>query len=109
MLCVCMSKAGICVSSKIVLHFFAGKRNEEKITRKKRRKQYRKKKKQLWQQLALEALQKRCRETVEKYNAMLAADIEEKKKRDEEKKLKIYVIRPAPGGQAVFRCGWTEL
>ena len=106
-----MSKAGICVSSKIVLNFFAGNQNEEKITRiqeKREESNTAKKKKELWQQLALEALQNRCRECVEKYNAMLAADIKEKKKRDEEKKLKIYVIRSA-GGQAVFRCGWTEL
>ena len=73
--------------------FVAGKQNKEKITRIQEKEQYHKKREELWQQLALEALQKRCRERVAKYNAMLAADIEEKKKKEEEKKLKIKKMK----------------
>ena len=70
--------------------------------KRKRRKQYRKKKKELWQELAIEALQKRCQERVAHYNTMLAADREEEKRREE--KLKTKTIKELKAFEGAQHC-----
>ena len=50
------------------------------------------KKKELWQDLALDAFKRRCKERVAKSNAIHAAEIEERKNKEEDERLSLMKL-----------------
>ena len=71
------------------------KRSEQ--YKKQKRKWYRQNKKcslyKSWEEMAVEAMQQRCRERIAKSRAIEAAELEEKRKKVEEEKLRLLKLR----------------